>query len=204
MFGNIGRSVVLVGSAAGVTLCLAGGVAVGVVPQAGAPPTSPGQPAQQVAAAAAPPASVAPPVTAPPATAPPALAPPTTGARATAPRRTVTTEAPTSGAAAAPAAAAPAGPYIAPRLNPSSAALQSAMNSMKARNPVYGGLTEAQAREFGNQVCGAFDAGQSSAQVQAAALQQAAKAPFPVSAADVRFAVSSAVGLFCPGYLSRV
>jgi len=81
--------------------------------------------------------------------------------------------------------------------------VQAAIAQIHQRIPLYS-PTEAQARQFGDQVCSAFDQGQSSAQVQATALQAASKVPFvTVSAGDVAFAVHTAVGLFCPGYASK-
>jgi len=65
-------------------------------------------------------------------------------------------------------------------------------------------VSEAQARQFANQVCSAFDSGQSFSSVKAAALQEARKVPFViVSAAQVDLAVRTAVQLFCPDYSSQ-
>jgi len=108
-----------------------------------------------------------------------------------------------AGPSAAPSVA-PAGPTKAARLSPTSTQVQAAIAQIHQRIPLYS-PTEAQARQFGDQVCSAFDQGQSSAQVQATALQAASKVPFvTVSAGDVAFAVRSAVSLFCPGYSSKV
>ncbi|MGI9080516.1 MAG: DUF732 domain-containing protein [Acidimicrobiales bacterium] len=158
----MGRSVVLVAGTAGLTLCLAGGVAVGVVTQAGTSGTA---------------------------------------ARPAAASSSDDTAAPAAGSAPS---AAPSGPTTAARVNPSSAQVQAAIAQIHQRIPLYS-PTEAQARQFGDQVCSAFDQGQSSAQVQATAQQMASQIPFvTVSSGDIAFAVRTAVQLFCPGYSSKV
>ncbi|MFN2609111.1 MAG: hypothetical protein ABR511_14660 [Acidimicrobiales bacterium] len=181
---------------------------MGVVPQLGSAPAAVAAPpalrgSVTTAAPGGAPTTAAPAATPPP-TAPPATAPPTTARRTTVARAAATSSAPAPAAAAPSAAAAPAS-SVAPRLNPSSAQVQAAMNALKARNPLYGSLTEAQARQFANQVCSAFDAGQTAAQVQATAQAAASKVPLmAVPAADVRYAVRTAVQLFCPGYLPKL
>jgi len=205
LFDTAGRGVVALGGAVGLTFCLAGGVAVGVVPQAGRPAPSPVR-----AEIAAPDVT---PVTTPDTVAPTTVAPevaapaPVDTTPAAQPRATSTTEVTASSSdegtpAATPApAGAPAGPTTAARLTPTSAQVKAAIAQIGAGLPV----SEAQAREFGNQVCTAFDQGQSASAVKATALQAAQKVPFvSVSAAQVDAAVRSAVQLFCPGYASKV
>ncbi|MGI8776424.1 MAG: DUF732 domain-containing protein [Acidimicrobiales bacterium] len=214
MFENVGRSVALLGGAVGLTLCLASGVAVGVVPQASGPSNATGRPAAAVAGqdvtATTTPGTAAPTTVAPaaPGTVAPTTAAPTTKPRAQAatPTASSSSAAEQSSTSATPAAqsAAPAGPTKAARVSPSSSQVQAAIAQIHQRIPLYS-PTEAQARQFGDQVCSAFDQGQSSAQVQATALQAASKVPFvTVSAGDVAFAVRTAVSLFCPGYSSKV
>jgi hypothetical protein len=209
MFENVGRSVVLVAGAAGLTLCLAGGVAVGVVPQAGTSGST-AQPAaaggQDVTATTAP-DTVAPTTVAPAAPAAPApTAAPVTRSRSQASTQPAASSGDDTAAPAASSAAssAPSAPTTAARVNPSSAQVQAAIAQIHQRIPLYS-PTEAQARQFGDQVCSAFDQGQSSSQVQATAMQMASKIPFvTVSSSDIAFAVRTAVQLFCPGYSSKV
>jgi len=205
MFENVGRSVVMLGGAVGLTLCLAGGVAVGVVPQAGGSSPSPvrTQAAAQDAIATTTPDTVAPTTEAPEA---PAPAPVDTSPAAK-PAATSTTEvmaaSPEEDTPAAPdtSSAAPEGPTTVARLNPSSAQVKAAIAQIGAGLPI----SEAQAREFANQVCTAFDEGQSFSTVKATALQAARKVPFvSVSAAQVDSAVRTAVQLFCPGHADKI
>jgi len=208
VFENVGRSVVLLGGAAGLTLCLAGGVAVGVVPQAGmaGPPAQPATAGGRDVTATTAPDTVAPTTVVPVAPAAPApTAAPVTRSRAQASTQTASSvdDTPASAATSAPSAA-PSGPTTAARVTPSSAQVQAAIAQIHQRIPLYS-PTEAQARQFGDQVCSAFDQGQSSAQVQATAQQMASQVPFvTVSSSDIAFAVRTAVQLFCPGYSSKV
>lgn len=206
MFERVGRSVAMLGGAAGLTFCLAGGVAVGLVPQVGSPAgpsvRTEASPAPDVTAAATPDTAAT--TTVAPEAPAPAPADPTPVVKP----RTGTTQAAASSPDPEPAAAAVAsttaadsGPSTAARVNPSSAQVKAAIAQIGAGLPI----TEAQARDFGNQVCSAFDQGQSSAQVKATALQAAKKVPFvTVTSAQVSSAVSTAVQLFCPGYSSKV
>jgi hypothetical protein len=90
------------------------------------------------------------------------------------------------------------------RLSPSSAEVQAAIAQLHQRIP-YFTPTEAQARQFADQVCTSFDQGQGYAQVKATAMQAVTKVPFvKVSDADADFAIRTAVQLVCPGYLSRL
>jgi len=205
MFDNVGRSVAMLGGAVGLTFCLAGGVAVGVVPQAGDSSPSPvrTQAAAQNAIATTTPDTVAPDTVAPE---PPAPAPVDTTPAAK-PAATSIPEVPAAApeedtpAAAATSSAAPEGPITVARLSPSSAQVKAAIAQIGAGLPI----SEAQAREFGNQVCTAFDEGQSFSTVKATALQAARKVPFvSVSAAQVDSAVRTAVQLFCPGHADKI
>ncbi len=202
MFENVGRSVVALGGAAGLTFCLAGGVAVGIVPQAGGTSVAEGRPAavvQDVTAAPAPEAA-APTTVAPEAAPPPDTTPATTPRSAAAAEEQVTysEEEP---AAVEAEASAPAGPIGVARVNPSSAQVKAAIAQIGGGLPV----NEAQARQFGNEVCSAFDAGQPAATVKATALDAARQIPFvKVSAIQVDVAVNTAVQLFCPGHASAL
>lgn len=208
MLQNAKRLHLIIGGVVGLNLLVAAGAAAGVVPR----PASDDR-ALSVQAANATLDTVAPAdsvpeettTTAPPeTTVPPTTTPPTTAA----PRaRVTTTVAPVQQAAAvdttpppteAPAATVPA------RVNPTSTEVMAAVAQIKQRFPLYS-PTEAQAREFGNAVCSAFDQGQSYSQVQAAVLAQVAKIPLiKVPTSDVDFAIRTAVQLFCPAHASRL
>ena len=204
MFEHTRRNLTLVGAGAALTFCLAGGAALGVVPQAGDGSSASGRPVVAAVSGPVPPAG--PVATAPTSTAPPP--PPTTAKPAVtaAPRTTTPRTAPARTVAPAPTSSpdpAPA-PQTVPRRNPSSAEVQAAIAQIHQRIPFYT-PTEAQAREFGNQVCSAFDAGATFAQVRASVLQAASRIPLvTISSADADFAVRTAVALFCPGYQSKL
>ena len=204
MFESTKRNVAMISAGAAFTFCLATGAAAGVVPMAHGSNDSPPPAAvalDVVGTPAAPEPQAAPeppPTTAPPTTAPPATAPPTTAARRG--PRPAAAPAPAE-PAPTPAEAAPAAPAIPPRANPSSAQVRSAISSLGL--PVT--PSEAQARQFGDSVCDAFDQGQTFAQVKAAALQAARQAsPIGVSSSAVDGAVRAAVNLFCPGHTSKL
>ncbi|HEX2046828.1 MAG TPA: DUF732 domain-containing protein [Acidimicrobiales bacterium] len=207
----------VLGAAVGVNLALAVGVSVGAVPQLGdgtihtaaasevveeVAPTDarqPGDVTEQAVQVAAP-TTVAPATTAP--------APTTTVARprttTKAPATTKTTQ------AAAPSTAAPAPTAAAPgkvaRRTPSAAEVNSAIAQLKQR---VGGLlllvspTPAQIDQVGDQVCTAFDNGQSFAQVKATALSMIPPS-VTVTAATTDWAVRHAVTLYCPGHASKL
>ncbi len=206
MFEYVGRTVALLGGAAGLTLCLAGGVAVGVVPQAGggSPPSVRTEAVTTQEASAPTTTDTAAPDMGVPEASVPAPANTTIVAK---PQATADTRATASSPEQEPAvgatetAAAPPASTTAARLNPSSAQVTAAIAQIGAGLPI----TEAQARQFGDQVCTAFDQGQSFSAVKATALQEAKKVPFvTVSPAQVDSAVRTAVQLFCPGYSSKV
>jgi methenyltetrahydromethanopterin cyclohydrolase len=59
--------------------------------------------------------------------------------------------------------------------------------------------------DFGNQVCSAFDSGESYSQVKAAGLAQVAGNPFvTVTSADADWMIRTAVSMYCPGYASKL
>jgi len=209
MFEHVGRAVAVLGGAAGLTFCLAGGVAVGVVPQAGGgTAASVRTEAATTQEAIAPttgdtlaPDTVVPDMSAPAPAPTTAIAKPQTTAPAPATVSSPEQEAAADTGGAADTAATQSGPTTAARVIPSSAQVKAAIAQIGAGLPI----TEAQARQFGDQVCSAFDQGQSFSAVKATALQEAKKVPFvTVSAGQVDAAVRAAVQLFCPGYSSKV
>ena len=107
---------------------------------------------------------------------------------------------------AAPSAAAPAGDQtVAPRVDPSSDQVASAIAAVKSRVSISFLPTEQYVRAFGDAACTAFDQGKTKPQVQALVLQAASQIPSgSISAADADFAVRTAVNLFCPGYADRL
>ena len=171
------------------------------------------------AAAAAPveEAAAAPDTTQPPATAAPSTAAPTTTAKPAAARAntpatpaqpastaaTTPTPAPTAAQVQTPAPTNP--PTTLPaRPNVTSAQVQAAINQFRTRILLFS-PTEAQARQFGDMVCDAFDAGQNYAQVKATALAQVAQYPLvTVTSADADFILGIAVRLFCPAYATKL
>jgi len=172
------------------------------------------KPVQAASIADAAPAPAEPPTTEAPATTVPPTVAPSTTVRAAASRSSTpaTPAAPASTAVTAPpATAAPAtAPLTAPtatipaRPNPSTPEVLGAISQFRTRVPFFS-PTEAQAREFGDMVCDAFDAGQTYAQVKSAALAQVAAVPFiSISSADADFILRIAVKLFCPSYASKL
>ena len=206
MFESTRRNVSLIGAGVVLTLGLAGGAAAGVVPKIGdavdtaspkAAVSTPDGLAPAVVAEV--PAVETPPPTEPPTTVVAVTSPPTTRPGAAARRSASASPAP---AAAAPvASAAPAAPTIAARRNPTSAEIRSAISQLGL--PIV--PSEAQARQFGDSVCDAFDQGQTFAQVSATARQAANQVPLvSVSPAVVDSSVRTAVRLFCPDYSSKI
>jgi hypothetical protein len=205
VFETTKRNVGLLMGATALTLSIGVGTAAGVVPQVGKTaasvtldfaPSAPA-PVDPGPAQVAPPPPPPPPTTVPPTTTP-RPAPATTAA----PRRAARQAANPGAAASAPAAAAPAGPTKAARLSPSSAEIQGVIAQVSQRIPLFR-PTEAQVRQFGNDVCSAFDAGLPYAQVKAQVQQALPNVPLvPISSADIDYAIRTAMGLFCPGYAS--
>jgi hypothetical protein len=150
---------------------------------------------------------VAPSTTAAPTTAPPTTAakaaPTTTKPRVVAPKPTPAPQA----AIAAPATAAPPAP-VAPakvaRTVPSAAAVQQAISQLPQH--VHSILTPsaAQVAQLGDQVCTAFDQGQTAAQVEATGLQMVTQVPLTtVLPGGAEWVAKTTVTLYCPGYLSK-
>ena len=177
----------------------ASGVVTGVAPAVTTPAADLGDASPTTAEA--PTTTVAPPTTAVPVTSTtrPATkaAPPTTVARASA-----SPAASSGGQASQPAQ--PAAPKVAPgqRVNPSSAAVQAAINELHTRIPMFS-PTASQLLSFADAACNLLDQGQTMAQVQAAVRQAVTYVQgASLSDADTAFAVRVVVQLRCPGYLS--
>ncbi len=203
---------VILAGAAGLNLLLGAAAAAGVMPRpvhtqsaasiVPAPVTVDLGAAGQAPPETVPEATTIPPETVPPATVPPTTSPPRAATvAAVQPDPTPTYEAAVVAAAPGPSSSAPT---VVPRINPSSAQVQAAIAQLRQRIPLFS-PTEAQARQFGDQVCTAFDQGQTYAQVKATGMQMVSQVPFiTVSSADADFAIRTAVQLFCPGYQSRL
>jgi hypothetical protein len=210
-------------AAAGCTFSLAVGVGVGAVPHPGddtrlsaasasasalEPTFDPAHTRQASIPAPEAPTTTSTTVAAPaptvaPATVPKVTTPPTTRAP-----RPATTVAPAGIAppAAAAAPAAPAAPTKAARRTPSDSEVQAAIAGLKQR---IGGLlllvspTPAQIAQAGDQVCTAFDGGQTFTQVKATGLSMI-PASIKVAPATADWAVRQAVALYCPGHASKL
>lgn len=107
--------------------------------------------------------------------------------------------------APAPAVTAPAStkPTLPARRQPTAAEVNGVIASVHALFPLFT-PTPAQIAKVGNDVCTAFDQGQTVAQVKATAMQMAGAyaAVIPATVADS--AVRTIVTLFCPGYISKL
>jgi hypothetical protein len=103
------------------------------------------------------------------------------------------------------ASTAVAAPATVPRTQPTAAEVQQAIVAVHALVPFYT-PTAADIAAAGNDVCTAFDQGDSLAQVQTAALNMIGAASFSsfIPAADTDVAIQTLVALYCPGYGSRV
>ena len=216
MFQSTRRVHTLIAGAAGLTLVLGVGVAVGAVPRPVA--TENAASVHSAAVVADTPAdpgvadTPAVPATEPPTTEAPSTTvttPPTTAAKAKA--ATTTTQADPAPAAAAdpgpaaPAPAIPSGPTLAARVNPTTAQVQAAIAQIATKIPFFSVATDAQARQFGDAVCTAFDQGNSYAQVKTQVQQALSQLPLvTIKPADMDFAIRTAVQLFCPGYTSKL
>jgi hypothetical protein len=147
------------------------------------------------------------PTTAAPATtvaAPKVTAPPTTKAPkvAAAPKAAVPAPAVTpTPAAPAPAAVAAT---VARRV-PTAAEVQAVITRLKADIPIlkYVTISPAQIDQAGDQVCDAFDAGQTFAQVKATGLSMIPTS-IKVPAATADYAVRQAVTMYCPGHANKL
>lgn len=223
MFAKTRRSHRLLAAAAGTTLTLALAVSAGALPHPGAEDLGPARsvasastveeiaaPARQAgdiaeATQAAEVATTVAPTTVPPTTAAPqprTTTPPTTRAA----RPTTTSPAATSTAPPVATPAAPAAPAKVARRTPSPAEVQAAINELKRQ---VGGLlmlvspTPAQIDQVGDQVCTAFDNGQSFAQVRTTGLSMI-PASITVSPSTADWAVRRAVALYCPGHANKL
>ena len=206
MFEITRRSRNLLGAAIGINLLLGVGVASGVVPQ---PLSTASVSSEAVLSPAVEPAPVVPeqavaqlPVEETTTTTTPTTTPPTTEASRPAP--TVAAEPEPEPELEAPAPTPAPVSTAVPRRNPTSFEIFQALQQIQARVPMFQ-LTEAQARQFGDQVCTAFDQGASFAQVKAGVKAAVSQVPLvSVSDADVDYAVRTAVKLFCPGHESKL
>lgn len=222
MLQNTARARGVLGGIAGVTLALAIGVGAGAVPRPGdtgaaktvaasaqIEPVSATATARQPGDTAAP--ATVPSTAAPAATVAPATAPPTTAAKAA----TVTTKAPakstaattatTVAAATAAATATPAAPVAVPRRVPSAAEVQQAITTLPQYIHTILTPTPAQVAQLGDQVCTAFDQGQTFAQVKATGLSMVTKLPLTtVLPGGADWVVKTTVTLYCPGHLSKL
>ena len=211
MFGNTRRLLGVLAGTTGLTLALGVGASTGLVPKlATSESGSSDQAAPQTVteASAASVVEVSPPttvVTIPPTTVPPTTAapkpttPPTT--RAPAPKPAAVTAA----TAAPAAAAAPAAPTLAPRTVPSAAQVQQVIAGITSlvRLPLFVQITPAHVADIGNQICTAFDQGQTFAQVKATGLAKVSQY-VQVSPAAADYAVRQGVALYCPAYASKL
>ncbi len=218
---NTGRNRKLLAGVLGVNLALALAVSAGAVPLPGdksevraasvsdveelAPPArQPGDAARELAQFAPPaPAAV---VEAVPTTAPTTVPKPKTTAPPTTKAPVAKVPAATAAPTTAPAAAAPAAPVKVARRTPSAAEVQAAINELKRQ---VGGMlllvspTPAQLAQAGDQVCTAFDSGQSYAQVKATGLSMI-PASVTVTPDTAAWAVSQLVTLYCPGHSTKL
>ena len=209
---------VLVG-VVGVNLTLALAVSAGAVPRPGenvhtaaatqveelAAPAA--RQAGDVAQAAAPAPAAAPtPTTAAPATTvakPKVTTPPTTKAPKAAPKAAASAPAVTT-APAAPAPVVAAVTKVARRV-PTAAEVQGVIAELKKRVPIlsFVSIAPTQIDQIGDQVCTAFDNGQSFAQVKSTGLSMIpATVSVPVGTDD--WAVRKAVALYCPGHANKL
>ncbi|HVF13508.1 MAG TPA: DUF732 domain-containing protein [Acidimicrobiales bacterium] len=99
----------------------------------------------------------------------------------------------------------PPQPVLAPRTIPSAAQVDAVIAGMKSQIPLLAlvSVTRAQVDDIGNQVCTAFDQGQSFSQVKANGLSQV-PAIVTVPPATVDYAVRQAVSMYCPAYASKL
>lgn len=214
----------VLGGVVGVNLTLALAVSAGAVPHPGAdndvhaasvaveelasPARQPGDNVAPVEVAVETPAATAvieaisPTTVAPPTTVakPKPTTPPTT--KAPVAKSAPTTAAP---AAVAPAPVVPAAPAKVARRVPTPAEIQGVVARLKKDIPILGfvSVAPAQIDQAGDQVCTAFDNGQTFAQVKATGLSMI-PASITVPAATADYAVRQAVALYCPGHANKL
>ena len=219
MLNNTSRNRKLLAGLVGVNLTLALAVSAGAVPRPGddgeVRTASVAQVEELAAPAARQPGDSVPATPPVPAAVTAAAVP--TPAPTTVPKPKVTTppttKAPVAKAApvtappvVAPATAAPAAPVRVARRTPSATEVQAVINELKRQ---VGGIlalvspTAAQIAQAGDQVCTAFDGGQSFAQVKATGLSMV-PASITVPPATVDWAVRQAVARSCPGHASKL
>ena len=220
MFTNTSLTRRVLGGVVGVNLALALAVSVGAVPRPGdnvqtaaatqaeelaAPaPRQEGDVVAQVETPAPAPETTT--TTAAPATtvAPPKVTtPPTTKApKAAAPRAAA--PAPAVAAAPAPAPAPVAAAGVARRV-PTAAEIQAVITRLKADMPIlkYITISAAQINDAGNQICTAFDSGQSFTQVKSTALSMIPSS-IKVPPATADYAARQAVAMYCPGHANKL
>jgi hypothetical protein len=221
---NTSRNRKLLAAVVGVNLALAIAVSAGAVPRPGdngavhaatvaaveeiaapaarqpgdnvapaAPATTPSTAATAVAAPAQPATTVPKPKT---------TTPPTTKA----PARSAQSTAPATAAVTAPAATVPVTIAKVARRTPTAAEVQGVIAELKRQ---VGGLlllvspTPAQIDQAGDQVCTAFDNGQSFAEVKATGLSMI-PASITVTSTTAEWAVRQAVTLYCPGHSGKL
>ena len=221
MLNNTSRNRKMLAGLVGVNLTLALAVSAGAVPRPGdhgeVRTASVAQVEELAAAPARQPGDSVPATPPAPAPAAAAAAAVPTPAPTTVPKPKVTTppttKAPVAKAApvtappvATPAAATAAAPVKVARRTPSAIEVQGVINELKRQ---VGGIlalvspTAAQIAQAGDQVCTAFDGGQSFAQVKATGLSMI-PASITVPPATVDWAVRQAVTLYCPGHASKL
>lgn len=226
MLANTSLTRRVLGGVVGVNLALALAVSAGAVPQLGdnvgtaatsqveeiaAPaPRQAGDvaaQAAQAAAAAETPAPAPTPTTAAPATTvakPKVTTPPTTKAPkvAAAPKVVASTPVAVAAAPAAPVAAVVA--KVARRV-PTATEVQGVIAELKKRVPLlsFVSVTPAQIDQIGDQVCTAFDNGQTFTQVKVTGLSMI-PAGVSVPAGTDDWAVRKAVALYCPGHANKL
>ena len=96
-------------------------------------------------------------------------------------------------------------PALAPRTVPSAAQVNAAIAGISSmvQLPFFFQINAGHVAQVGNQVCTAFDQGQSFAQVKANGLSMVS-AYVPVSPAAADYAVRTAVSMYCPAYASKL
>lgn len=221
MLANTSRTRRVLGGVVGVNLTLALAVSAGAVPRFGdgvhtaaaaqieempAPAArQPGDAGGEVAAAPAPAAETPAPTTVPPTTVvkPAVTAPPTTKAPRAAAAPKPTTPAPA--VTAAPVVTVPAVVAKVARRVPTPAEIQGVIGELKRRVPLlnFVAVPATKIDEIGNQVCTAFDNGESFAKVKTTGLSMLpAGVSVPVGTDD--WAVRQAVTLYCPGHANKL
>ena len=202
------RSQRVLAAAAGSTFFLAVAAATGVAPgaRAGAGDATDVRTVAVPAAQVSPvePAPPPPPVPAPP-VAPPPPPPASPPVKAAAPRPKVAS-APKPAPVAVPrppaaGAATPAAPSAAPRRQPTSAEIQQAIQGFQRYMRIS--PTPAQVDQVGNEVCTAFDQGQTFAQVKETGLRMV-PSYITVSPAAADYVVRKAVELYCPAHSPKL